>query len=138
MKVDTLTLMRNIEADGVFTDKQAARLVYLLQSLGVIEHGAADAPSFPPPIQRPSKPGTELAHLEGLWWECDEGPGNGPGYSRLMLVPGGFVVLTSRAGSDGGALAQAFVPCDRNDAVRIIKRRSRRFASAVEGAGEET
>jgi hypothetical protein len=53
-----------------------------------------------------------------------------------VVEPGGFVVRTSRAASDGGAPAQAFVPCGREEARRMIKRRSRHFARAVEGARE--
>jgi hypothetical protein len=135
MKIDTLTLAQHLEADGVFTKEQAARLVYLLCKLELVELGGRDAPSFPPPARRPL-PGAALAHLEGLWWEVDQGPGSGPGFSSFMLVPGGFVVLTSRAASDGGALAQAFVPCGREDAVRVIRSRSTRFARAVESKGE--
>ena len=76
-----------------------------------------------------------LAQLEGLWWDCDPGPGSGPGYGYLMLVPGGFVILTSGMASGAGGLAQTFVPCSRDDAVRLMRRRSKRFAEAVESAG---
>lgn len=76
-----------------------------------------------------------LAQLEGVWWDCDRGPGNGPGYGYLMLVPGGFVILTSGMASGAGGLAQTFVPCSRDDAVRLIWRRSKRFAETVESAG---
>jgi hypothetical protein len=136
MKVDMLTLKQHLEADGIFTDEQATRLVYLLCKLGLVEPGGQGAPSFPSPIRSPSTPGAELAHLEGLWWDVDQEPGSGPGYSSFMLVPGGFVVLTSRTASDGGALAQSFVPCGRDAAVRVIRQRSTRFARAVEGTRE--
>lgn len=75
-----------------------------------------------------------LAQLEGLWWARDPGPGSGPGYGYLMLVPGGFVILTSGMASAAGGLAQTFVPCSRDDAVRLIRRRSKRFAEAVGSA----
>lgn len=75
-----------------------------------------------------------LGQLEGLWWDCDPGPGSGPGYGYLMLVPGGFVILTSGMASGAGGLAQTFIPCSRDDAVRLIWRRSKRFAEAVESA----
>ena len=76
-----------------------------------------------------------LAQLEGLWWARDPGPGSGPGYGYLMLVPGGFVILTSGMASGAGGLAQTFVPCSRDDAIRLIRRCSKRFAEAVESAG---
>lgn len=75
-----------------------------------------------------------LGQLEGLWWDCDSGPGSGPGYDYLMLVPGGFVILTSGMASGSDGLAQTFVPCSRDDAVRLMRRRSKRFAEAVESA----
>jgi hypothetical protein len=123
---DTLQLAKAFADDDVFTRDQADRLVRFLLGAGLIEVGRDPPPEMWPPAEKhlPVK-ARRFAHLEGRWFHYDT-PGSP--YTQVMLVPDGMVVMVSKGPSDGGAVTSAFVPCPREDAVRILRENSRKFA----------